>query len=82
MLGDEQYLLKGHVSANCGMDVMTGKMAAKRGNIINIVTGLYQGTVPLYNFTYRNVVEALVAVSRRLKEVLDSEAQNLQQSCL
>lgn len=80
MLGVEMDLLERREATNSDLEVKACNVADAQGDNSDMVTGLHQETVMLYNSICGGLDEAFVEVSRRLKEAIDREAQSLQQS--
>lgn len=79
---DELALLKCRESANCDLEVIACELVDGQDDITKLATGLQQSNVSSFNSIRRNVNNALVAVSKRLKEAFRLEARDLQQGVL
>lgn len=70
-------LLKRRDSTNYELVVTIRRIADAQGDITNLVTGIYRNTVTSYDSSFCSVVEALVDLSKRLKEDFDREVHSL-----
>lgn len=79
LLLDELDFLKRKESAWCNKELVSRKLADVKGEVNNLVDGLCRGTFDSYANIRHNVDQMLLAAGRRLKKLIDCEAQELQQ---